>query len=299
MLPSLLIILPNSMSGNHIKYSLIILSLGFWILTASATAHAVVKDTDTDGLTDTAETNTYLTDPTNYDTDGDGVSDGDEIISDTNPLDSESNLLPKKEASVITNGSLTWYIGRASGILAFILLSIVIINGLLMTTRLVFKVLPPALNYEMHRFVSFMALAATLGHIISLTFDTYFKLTWTEALIPFSTYKDFLSATGQNFQWTLGIGTIALYGIIALIATSELKGKIVKMKLWRILHFMSFPVYILFLLHGIFSGTDSKTWWMIWLYAFSAFIIFGLTVTRIIISIKKLTPKPVSPEQSL
>ncbi len=276
-----------------------ILALTFWIITSSPMALAVVKDTDVDGLTDGAETNTYLTDPNNYDTDGDGAPDGNEIITGTNPLDPQSTF-SSEEKPLMQNESLFWYIGRASGILAFILLSVVIINGLLITTRLVFKILPPALNYEMHRFLSFMALAATLGHVVSLTFDTYFKLTWTEALVPFSAHKSFLSLTGQSFQWTLGIGTLALYGIIALIATSELKGKIVNMKIWRALHFISFATYILFLLHSIFSGSDTKTWWMMWIYACSAIFVSGLVLMRIFISIKKLAPKPVSsPEQTV
>ncbi|MGL4751481.1 MAG: inverse autotransporter beta domain-containing protein [Aeromonadaceae bacterium] len=44
-------------------------------------------DTDGDGLTDGEETDIHGTDPTKPDTDGDGINDGDEIANETDPLD--------------------------------------------------------------------------------------------------------------------------------------------------------------------------------------------------------------------
>jgi hypothetical protein len=46
-------------------------------------------DTDGDGLSDGDEVNIYGTDPTNPDTDGDGISDGDEVKNGTDPLVAE------------------------------------------------------------------------------------------------------------------------------------------------------------------------------------------------------------------
>lgn len=46
----------------------------------------MIKDSDGDGLTDGNETSRYKTDPTKPDTDGDGYSDGDEVKNGYNPL---------------------------------------------------------------------------------------------------------------------------------------------------------------------------------------------------------------------
>lgn len=46
-----------------------------------------IADSDADGLADGDEVNTYGTDPTNGNTDGDRMGDGDEFIAGTNPLD--------------------------------------------------------------------------------------------------------------------------------------------------------------------------------------------------------------------
>ncbi len=49
-------------------------------------------DTDGDGLTDSEETNNYMTDPQKADTDGDALNDGDEVnVHNTDPLNSDSD----------------------------------------------------------------------------------------------------------------------------------------------------------------------------------------------------------------
>lgn len=49
-----------------------------------------ISDTDSDGLTDGEEVNSYGTNPNLADTDGDGVNDGIEIANETNPLVNEN-----------------------------------------------------------------------------------------------------------------------------------------------------------------------------------------------------------------
>jgi predicted ferric reductase len=282
------------MSG---KNNLLIILIAFFSLTPAFT-HATVKDSDMDGLTDQAETDVYRTDLNNYDTDGDGIADGYEVTDGTNPLDANSAPFPTIGNNTIQTVSMSWYIGRAAGIVAFIVLSIVVMNGLLITTRLVFKLLPPALNYEMHTFLAWLGLGMTALHVGALTFDTYFKLRWVEIFVPFSLERSFLSGGGFNLTWATGIGSLALYGILLLIVSSKLKGRIVNIRAWRLLHYASFLTYLLFLFHGIFSGTDTRTWWMTWVYGVSATTILGLTIMRIYISIQKLSSKQTSPTSS-
>ena len=283
------------------RNDLVALFFACLILMPASSAWAVAKDSDTDGLTDEAEASTYLTDPNNYDTDGDGTADGYEIVSGTNPLDPVSTPYPAASADEppAKTESLSWYIGRASGIFAFILFSIVVINGLLMTTRLVIKLLPPALNLELHKTLSWLGFGVLFLHIASLTFDRYFQLTWSEALIPFSLERSFLSVPGFDLTWAVGIGSVAFYGIALLLITSQWRGKIVSMKLWRLIHYASFATYLLFLAHGIFSGSDTETWWMLWIYAVSATLVVGLTALRIYASVKKLSPKPAAPAPAM
>jgi sulfoxide reductase heme-binding subunit YedZ len=274
------------MFGKHHNLFLLLLIVAMVFVPLSP-SQALVKDSDADGLTDQAETEVYLTDPMNPDTDGDDVSDSDEILAGTSPVNAGSHPAETIEETIMEMKSFAWFFGRASGILAFILLTIVVGNGLLMTTRLVFRLLPPALNYEMHHFLSWMALLTVIGHLVSFTFDEYFHLTFFEGLVPFVLTRDFSSSLGFDLRFAVGIGTIAFYGILTLIISSELKGKFLSIKKWRVLHYGSFLTYLLFLGHGIIAGTDTATWWMIWLYSVSAIIVFGLTGLRIYAAIQK------------
>ncbi|MFA9262677.1 MAG: ferric reductase-like transmembrane domain-containing protein [Undibacterium sp.] len=259
-------------------------------LIGTAPAKAVLIDTDLDGLTDEAEQTIYKTDPNIADTDGDLTNDGDEVLAGTDPLDAASSpaeaLRSEKVGTIPRPESLPWYIGRASGILAFLLFSLVVINGLLMSTRLVWRILPPALNYEMHRFFSWMALLATLGHAVSFMFDHYFHLSAAETLTPFLLVRPITTSLGLSIGWTVGLGILAVYGAITLVLSSEFRNRI-GVKTWRKLHYMSFVMYLLFLGHGILSGSDTKEWWMVSTYTTSGLIVFCLTLIRIFASIKQ------------
>ncbi len=262
---------------------------------SSHTLFSAIQDTDLDGLSDEAEQTLYQTDPTVYDTDGDGVPDGQEILDQTSPLEKTDSQLSNFNAALgeplARTDSLAWYIGRASGIFAFILLSLVVINGLLMSTRLAIRFIAPALNYEMHRFFSWAALLATIVHIVSFIFDKYIRLQWIDIFLPFSLERPFPTALGFSLQWTVGLGVLALYGMLLLILTSHFKSHL-SQRAWRLTHYVSFLGYLLFLGHGIFAGTDTLAWWMIWIYGFSAILVITLIIVRIRQSIRGTTPTP-------
>ncbi|MCW1888296.1 MAG: ferric reductase-like transmembrane domain-containing protein [Candidatus Moranbacteria bacterium] len=267
----------NPMSGKLPKIFISVLFLGSVF---ALPVEASVKDSDADGLTDQAESEIYLTNPLEADTDIDGIDDGTEVLNETNPLKTE-------DSSATDTSKLPWQIGRASGILAFILLTLVVVNGLLMSTRALFRIIPPAFNYETHRFLSWMAILAIIGHFVSFIFDDFLKITLGESLLPFLLVRDFSSQLGFSLTWTIALGIIAFYGILALVITSELRRFGFPVKKWRVLHYTSFLAYLLFLVHGITAGTDSREWWMIWMYSLSGILVIGLTGLRIYTAIKK------------
>lgn len=83
---------------------LIIVGTSFTVTHASA----ALKDSDADGVTDQAESETYFTDPLNPDTDGDNVPDGDEIVHRSDPLNKEENPLQAIEQSFPKERLPTW-----------------------------------------------------------------------------------------------------------------------------------------------------------------------------------------------
>ncbi|MEI8103642.1 MAG: hypothetical protein WCG84_01920 [Candidatus Moraniibacteriota bacterium] len=282
------------------KIILSFLFLGI-LLAVSPTVQAVIVDSDQDGLSDSAEVQVYHTDPNKADTDGDSVPDGQEILEGTNPLDPNDSTIRTIDEQILATQTqffdpdkLAWYIGRAAGIAAFILFTISIANGLLMSARVSIPSWPVFLSYEAHRTLSWSAFALLILHIISLTFDKFFHLSFAEALIPGWLHREFLSTLGINLTLAVGLGIIALYLIIIVSVTAEFRAKIAPVW-WRKIHYASFLAYLIFLAHGIASGSDSKQWWMIWIYSLSATLVFGLTLVRITLALRKKSPQENSP----
>jgi len=272
------------MNGQHK-----IVTFFFGVFLVFSFQHAIslgaLKDTDIDGLTDEAEVQLYQTNPLLSDTDRDGTSDGQEVLDGTDPLDKGSSslqALSKEDPGLLgSSEKFAWYLGRASGIFAFILLTIVVVFGLVISSRAFNKVIPGTVSYETHRFISFLALATVVLHFSSFFFDAFMKMKVVEALVPFVLTRNFPTMLGFNMGLSVALGIIAFYCIMILVFTSEFRSKIPP-KIWRAIHYISAAAYFLFILHGFMAGTDSGEWWMQALYVTSASMVFILVLVRIL-----------------
>ena len=245
---------------------------------------AAVRDTDFDGLTDEGERSIYQTNPEAYDTDGDTVGDGQEIVSETDPLDSNDSVLARlsRQDSGIFGPQTEqpWYLARASGLLAFMLLTFGSVYGLVMSSRAFNRIIASPTAYELHRVLSFASLGAVLLHIGSFFFDDYVQIRFFEALIPGVLKRDFPSALGYDLGFSVGLGIVAFYLMIILIVTSEFRAKL-HTKTWRRIHYVSFVAYLLFVVHGFTAGTDSGQLWVRWMYIGSLSLVSMLVLVRI------------------
>ena len=248
---------------------------------------ATIRDTDMDGIADEAEVLKYKTNPNSTDTDKDGFSDLVEVLNKSDPINAANNpvlnIKNKKVKLIDRRDPVMWYVARISGITAFILFSFVITFGLIQSSKslLKFRLMNPNTAMEIHRAIAWSGLFMLLLHIGSLILDDYIKLKISEALIPFVLKREFLSAGGYDLTLGLALGIVAMYLILVLVVSSEFRNKIVSIKIWRIIHYISFAGYILFLIHGYITGTDSKEPWMITIYALSLIMNAGLLVGRI------------------
>lgn len=277
---------------KHIYEKIVFVALALVIFLAPESVFAAVKDSDVDGLSDDGEISIYLTDPNVYDTDGDRVGDGEEVLDGTNPLDSENSRLAAISGESFgifgDPDKFAWYFARATGILSFILLSIVVIHGLIISSRAFIRRYPPAIALETHRFLSWVALGTVILHFSSFFFDDFLRISVPEMLIPFLLERDFRTVLGFDIGKTTGIGIIAFYLILILIFTSEFRSKM-STRVWRTIHYSSFVAYPLFLLHGILSGTDSREWWMQAIYIVSGTAVSTLILIRIVF--RNIMPK--------
>lgn len=138
-----------------------------------------------------------------------------------------------------------WYMIRATGTVAYIMLYLSIIVGLYSQVQKKRKRKMTTSLYW-HESLANWALILTIGHIGFLLIDSYMSFNWLEVLVPFASDYQPLSMT---------LGTLALYFIILTIITSKLR-KVIGYQKWRKLHALNPILYIMVTIHGLLSGTD-------------------------------------------
>ena len=166
--------------------------------------------------------------------------------------------------------SAYWYMARSGGIVAYVLLWLSVVWGLVMSTKITRWIAPP-LVYGLHEFLAILSVVFMALHSLVLLGDSYFDFTLFNLAIPFTAPYEPL--------WT-GLGTIAFYLCVALTASFYIR-KIIGQKVWRTLHYISFLAYALALGHGIMAGTDSDTVVMQFIYLLTGSTVLFLTYYRL------------------
>jgi predicted ferric reductase len=163
---------------------------------------------------------------------------------------------------------LWWYVTRASGIIAYLLLWFSTILGLAVTSKYLDGMLDRLFTYDFHEFISLLSVGFTLVHVGVLMLDLYLPYSLAQILVPFiSPYRPF---------W-VGVGVISFYVILLVTITFYLRNKIGR-RAFRAIHVLSLLGYIGVTLHGYFSGTDTALPSMQILYEISGLAVLFLTV---------------------
>lgn len=167
----------------------------------------------------------------------------------------------------------TWAMTRAAGLVAFALLWLSVMLGLLQSTGY-FRM---AGVVDLHAFVSVWGLYATVSHVVVLLFDRHSPYTLVEILNPFA------SRVSPVLN---GIGGIALYIAVGVSVTTYFR-KEIGAKAWRAIHLTSLAAFLFALLHGLLLGTDSALPAIAFGYRFAAVSVAGLLGYRIYLGVKK------------
>ncbi len=163
---------------------------------------------------------------------------------------------------------LWWYVTRASGLVAYMLLWFSMVLGLAVSSKYMDAVLDRVFTYDFHQFISLLSIAFVLLHVIVLLFDRYLPYSIWQVLIPFiSTYRPF---------W-VGVGVIGFYLVLLVTVTFYLRKKI-GMKAFRWIHVLSLLSYVGATLHGVYAGTDTPLTMVQWLYKGTSLVVIFLTV---------------------
>jgi len=167
---------------------------------------------------------------------------------------------------------VNWYITRSSGFTLYLLLWLVVMLGLGLTTGLLDRFGGRGVVFSLHRFATDLSYGVLALHMGALVFHDWIRFDLRDLLIPF--------ASGLREPWT-GIGVIAAW-LFVLIGVSFGLQRWIGQRGWRVLHYASFPLFVIALAHGLGAGSDTVSLWAQGLYALTLVPVVFLTFYRLL-----------------
>ncbi len=163
-----------------------------------------------------------------------------------------------------------WLLSRASGIAAYVVLVIVVLTGLGLAHpwRVRMRWLSARRRMRGHATLASLTLVLVATHVLAIVADRFAGVGVRGALIPFrSTYR----------PDAVGLGVIAAWLMITLVATAALAGRL-PARAWWPLHKVAVVSLVLTWAHAVLAGTDTPA--LRALYFGSALLVTSLAFTR-------------------
>ncbi len=176
------------------------------------------------------------------------------------------------QGGLLSDEKLSWHLVRAGGLTAYSLLGASTLWGLILSSRIIKDWSPGPMAMLLHTTVSWLAVGLSVAHAGMLMFDTYFKYTLRDLIVPF---------VGPYRPVEVGLGVLGLW-LAFTIAISFGQRKRIGQKAWRWLHYTSYVAFLLVTAHSLTAGTDSGGPGLKLLTGFFTFSTFGLLGLRIL-----------------
>ncbi len=171
---------------------------------------------------------------------------------------------------MIAGANVAWYAARAGGFVAFILLTLATLAGLLLAGRAQNKRWPRFAIEDVHRYLGLLTGIFIWLHVLVLLLDSYLPFSLAQLAIPgISTYRPLPTA----------LGIVGAELLLALALTNRFRTRLSHL-FWRRAHYLNFAVWALSLAHGVTAGADRDTAWALALYAGCGGAVAAATVWR-------------------
>jgi DMSO/TMAO reductase YedYZ heme-binding membrane subunit len=168
--------------------------------------------------------------------------------------------------------SAYWYLARGTGAVSLVLLTVSVALGVTDWSRVTFGQRWPRFAIDsLHRDVSLLVIALLAIHIVTSVLDSFAPIGLIDAVIPLvSKYRPL---------W-MGFGALSFDLLLALAATSLMRRRL-GYRTWRAIHWLAYAAWPVAVLHGLGTGSDTKTWWMLALTAACVAVVLGAVAVRI------------------
>jgi sulfoxide reductase heme-binding subunit YedZ len=168
--------------------------------------------------------------------------------------------------------SVYWYLTRATGTVALLLLSGAVVLGVVDVRRWSTPAWPRFIVDSLHRNVALLTMVFLALHILTSVLDSFASVSLLDAFIPFA---------GSYRPFWLGLGAVAFDLLLALTITSLLRQRI-GYQTWRAIHWLTYASWPIALLHGLGTGSDVKVTWMLALALVCSAAVLAAVLVRVI-----------------
>ncbi len=170
---------------------------------------------------------------------------------------------------------LPWYAMRLLGMLSYGALALSVIYGLLLSTGMLDAIAHRTVSFTLHQDLAAFGLGLGMVHGSLLLLDR---------TVPYSLGQLFVPFAGPYRPLWVGIGQIAFY-LMAIVYGSNHVRRQIGQRRWRLLHYVTFLVFLGATGHGVMSGTDASAPWAFWTYVASASAVAFLFAYRVTLHI--------------
>ena len=175
-----------------------------------------------------------------------------------------------------------WFLARASGMTAYVLLTLSVLAGLVLKSRPFGMALKPATVTDVHRTLAVLSLCALALHGVTLVLDETIEIGLGALLVPgLAPYRPI---------WT-GAGVLAGELMLLVYASFSVRRRIGQ-KNWRRLHWATYATFAFATVHGLLAGTDSGAGWALALYLGAVGAVAFATAWRALVPPPRPQPRP-------
>jgi predicted ferric reductase len=182
---------------------------------------------------------------------------------------------------IALNAKLSWYAARASGLVAWGVVTSSVLWGLALSTRVVRRKGVPAWLLDLHKFLGTLSVVFVTVHVVALWADNFVYFGPRELFVPFAS------------SWRAGAvawGIAATYLLVAVQLTS-LAMKHIPRRLWHGVHVLSIPMFLMATVHGFTAGADARDVAVQWVAATGGLTVFLLAGLRVWTPSRPIQPR--------
>ena len=176
---------------------------------------------------------------------------------------------------------ITWDTARAGGFIAYVLLTLGVAAGLVLRNRWQSVRWPRLVTNELHGYLNLLALVFIVVHVVAVLVDPFTRFGLREVLVPFASH--------YRPVW-MGLGIVALYLLLAVWVSTKLRTRI-GYRAWRGIHILAYGVYGAATVHGLGTGSDTRSLWAPLLYTSSVVLVGALAARRLLVPVGRGQPR--------